>query len=265
MATVKLSTISTTLINLISCVININTCAQTTQPSFILYIANGLLGGILDLDGLRNGVDILKSLNRDIAIDVNLAYLLTSLQEIIATNCSIDVSLQLDLYNATLPLNDQTVLNEIESVAYNTIVDFETSVGTLETTLLDSDLNVGIKVLSKLIGALGLTSYWDEILQVLTSPNFVNVLTNSGNAFKTGEGIIDALNTLLNTLLSRNFFIALSDLLDMDDLSNILSSLLKVVMALVVDVVQVVELLLLVVVQLLGDLIPILESLVLGL
>jgi len=253
-----------TLTNLISCVSDITKCTQTTEPAFLLNLANELLSGALNIDNVRNTINILKALNLNKITDTNLASLLTSLEDIIKSACGVTESLSSGLYIAKqFPKDNSVVLNAVNNVSYNSIVAFENTVGTAGTTLaLGSDLEVGVKVLSKIIAILGLTEFWDEILNVLTSNSFVDILSNLGNAFKTGVGIVDALNSLLTTLLSRNFFIALSDLLNVQDLGDLLTNLLRAVIALVVNVLLIVEALLIVVVQLLNELIPILEGLV---
>jgi len=243
----------------------IRTVTPSNETQVIYEIASAILAGTLNIDTIRYYSQVYLAISRDETLNVELSVALDALATLLNTDCGISLDLDSDIYSAAATEIAKIEENILSIVPLSTIESFESEVNTLVTQLSDTALAVGVKVLSKIIASLGLTEFWSAISTTFLLPAYQPYLINLGNAFKTGTGIVDAIDDLLRTLLSKDFFLDLSDLLSASDLGELLAALLKVVLALVYDVLLIVEGLLLAVLQLLNDLLGVLGGLLGGL
>jgi hypothetical protein len=264
--------------NIIACVTDIlgnnptsTSCSFTgvlQEPLFLLDIVNKLLPANSNyLDTQRNIIHKMEALNTNKAENTLLTKALQQIQSLIQSQCNVQVSMQSSLINVkttTSPKDLKKINAQINkiNVDLNDIINFEQLVNTLDIVIADGDSTLlGIKALSKVVAFLHLTPFFDEILTVLLT-DFPNILNDIGNSLITGQGLIESLDSLFQTLLSVDFFQSLSQLLNIQDLSTVLNNLLTLVVALLVDVLLLVESLLLLLAQLVSELAEILGGLV---
>jgi len=225
----------------------------SSQSRFVLNTAYKIRDDPTYVTRILNVANTIKALNLNSITNPTLTKTLGTIDSIVETDCFDPSHLKDDMYVAktlTKSTDKKKVLSVINKL--NNLDNYRR----LQTA---QDL-LAITAVTDILKLLGLSDFTDEILAILALPDFAQTLIDLGSALSTGVGLVDAIDGLLNTLLSRNFFLNLASALNITDLTSALAALLEAVLDLVVEVLELVRQLLPVVDNLLAELIEALEG-----